>query len=298
MGSGAARECIPDAIDGAAPGLEIRGRIGRLRPSDDDTSVALTSLTNKGLEGIPIAQRLLNGKLVYLDTNGPHAREITKVEAMGIAGGIVYYQHATDPSKGRLRLRGSFVSEDGARTIVSESRAASDVADLRDLDNLGVIDEEWWADDVETGRKPWCIAPIPCLLLAILLMSALGSLCSATREEALLLESPTFSATPGYETQAHAYGDAPPSIKSTEAESKLAKFSESCRRVPSMLLPVSIAVHVAAVMALTSCICCHLCNRRLAFAFSCAIVAAYVYLARQLFDVLLDGTKFLSQLES
>jgi len=106
-------------------------------------SVALTTLSNKKLEGIPVAQKIADKKFRYLDASG---NEIAKQKALESTGGIVYYQDAVDPSRGRLRHRGTFVSEDDARTIVSGSRAGSDVANLRELEEheaiLRSIDEE------------------------------------------------------------------------------------------------------------------------------------------------------------
>merc|ERR1719163_633646 len=125
------------------PGLEIK-RIRRLDPSDSGESthsMALTSLSRMGLEhaDIPIAQKIGHKKFKYLDVNG---KEISKAEAMDKAGGVAFYQDAAAPTKGRLRLNGSFVSADDARTVVSGSRASNsgDVANLRDLEGFDVLE--------------------------------------------------------------------------------------------------------------------------------------------------------------
>jgi len=96
-------------------------------------NLALTFLTNKQLECIPVAQKIDAKHVRYLDSAG---NELTKEEAMALAGGVIYYQEATDPHKGRFRQRGAFVSEDVARAIVELiacSRAGSDVGDIHDL---------------------------------------------------------------------------------------------------------------------------------------------------------------------
>jgi len=96
-------------------------------------NVALTFLSDKHLECIPVAQRIDAKQLRYLNNGGD---ELTKEEAMALAGGVIYYQDATDPHKGRFRQRGVFVSEDVARAIaefIACSRAGSDVADVLDL---------------------------------------------------------------------------------------------------------------------------------------------------------------------
>jgi hypothetical protein len=287
-----AREYIPDAIDGAAPGLEIRTRIGRLHPSDDDASVAFTTLTNKQLEGIPVAQKLPSGKFRYLDKNG---QEITKQEAMDIAGGVVYYQQAANPSKGRLRLSGSFVSEDDARTIASESRAASDVADLRDLNNLDVIDEEMPDDgdehdlDDTQGKDPWCFALHQCLLFAIVLMISLGSVCLATTQDMPLLEGTKLSPTFGYEARAYAHGASVQLVANTDADSWFASMSAQDQRLLGSM-PISACFHVAAMMVVTGCGWRHLHKSCLYIAFTCALVVACLYLTSQRSPFLLGGT--------
>jgi hypothetical protein len=126
---------IPDARVGSAPGLEIRHRIDRPSSEGGESahSVALTTLSSKRLDGIPVAQKVGEKMFRYLDSNG---NELTKQQAMALAGGVAYYPEAGDPSKGRLRRHGAFVSEDAARTVVEGSRAGSDVANIRDLDGL------------------------------------------------------------------------------------------------------------------------------------------------------------------
>lgn len=142
-------EHIPDALPGAAPTLDhsfFQHRVGRLVPSEGGESahsVAVTTLTNKSLKGVPIAQRVGDKQFRYYDTDG---NVISKQQAMELAGGVVYYQELADPSKGRLRLRGSFVGEPQARSIVSgscaSSAAPSDVADLRSLPQVEEEEEE------------------------------------------------------------------------------------------------------------------------------------------------------------
>lgn len=147
-----AREFIPDAVEGSAPSLEIKRHIGRVAPSEGGESahsVALTNLSNMRLDGVPIAQKIAEKKFNYLDVSG---NLIAKDDAMKVAGGVVYYQDSADPSKGRLRHRGTFVSTDDARTIVSGSRASntSDIANLQDVEDCDVLPSVM-EDDEETG---------------------------------------------------------------------------------------------------------------------------------------------------
>ncbi|CAK0850809.1 unnamed protein product [Prorocentrum cordatum] len=124
-----------DTTVGSALDLEIRQRIDRTfsQGGESARSVALTYLSSKRLDGIPIAQQVGEKRFVYLDSNG---NRLTKEEAMALAGGVAYYSEAADPSKGRLRRHGGFVSELDARTIVEVSRAGIDVASIRDLDRF------------------------------------------------------------------------------------------------------------------------------------------------------------------
>ena len=73
-------------------------------------------LALKRLEGIPIVLKVGEKSFRYLNWNGD---EITRQEAMYVAGGIAYYHDAADPSKSQLRHRGSFVKEEDARAIVT-----------------------------------------------------------------------------------------------------------------------------------------------------------------------------------
>merc|ERR1712187_103177 len=59
-----------------------------------------------------------------------------------IADGAIFYQDPTDPRQGRVRRRGSFFSEDKARTVIENSRAGTDVANMRDLDELPAFEED------------------------------------------------------------------------------------------------------------------------------------------------------------
>lgn len=143
------REIIPDAVVGSAPTLDM---IRRRRPlhsmpqsdgGESHHSLAMSSLAGMQLdqEGIPIAVKIAQKTFKYFDAD---ENQLSKEEAMEVAGGVVYYQDANDPAKGRLRHRGSFVSKDDARSIASGSRAGSvvsgsrvsrrsDVANVRDL---------------------------------------------------------------------------------------------------------------------------------------------------------------------
>jgi len=195
---GMAREHIPDAREGSAPGLEIRHRIGRLVASEGSQpvhSVALTTLSNKHLEGIPIAQKIAEKKFRYLDSSG---KEVTKQKAMGMADGVVYYQEVVDPSKGRLRYRGTFVSEDDARTIVSGSRGGSDVANIRDFgwddENLHSIKEETEeaqqniAEEAQKSKKT-VNAGLLLRLFALVLFMAVSTLSWPVARHELILSN-------------------------------------------------------------------------------------------------------------
>jgi len=136
---------IFDARVGSAPGLEVRQRIDRPSSEGGESvhSVALATLSNKRPDGIPIAQKV--GEKMFR-CFGSSGTQLTKQQAMELAGGVVYYPEVEDPSKGRLRHHGTFVSKQRARTIVSGSRAGSDVANIRDLDgfygHLRSVEEE------------------------------------------------------------------------------------------------------------------------------------------------------------
>merc|ERR1712232_1404137 len=114
-------------------------------------SQAVSHLTSMGLHGIPIVEKV-NGELMYSDANG---NRITKKEAMDVADGVAYYlsENRADPTKGRLRHRGTFVSKDDASTVVSRSRSGnnSDVANLRDLDGFGEPELQTVAEDAGDG---------------------------------------------------------------------------------------------------------------------------------------------------
>ena len=79
--------------------MKNRRRVGCLPSECSETalSVALTTLTCRRLGGIPIAQKVSEKRLRYLDSSG---KEITKQQAMAMANGVAYYQEAGDPSKG------------------------------------------------------------------------------------------------------------------------------------------------------------------------------------------------------
>jgi len=189
---------IPDAKLGSAPGLEILQRTDR-PPSEGGESahsVALTTLSSKRLDGIPIAQKVGDKTFRYLDASG---NELTKQEAMELAGGVAYYPEAGDPSKGRLRRRGTFVSEHDARTIVEGSRAGSDVANIRDLDGFdGKLDtvEEDKEEHQQDKAKPVIHTEkmgngrlLPWLLVFVLLAVVSSSLWPAGRREVALSSS-------------------------------------------------------------------------------------------------------------
>lgn len=144
-------EYIPDAMPGAAPSLDhIRQRRGRPESSaggESAHSVALTTLSNMNMDGVPIVQKAGN-KLSYFDAEG---NEISKQKALELAGGVAYYQDPADPCKGRLRLRGQFVGEPRARSIVSGSIGSigTDIAapsDLDDFDALPTVEEQEMED--------------------------------------------------------------------------------------------------------------------------------------------------------
>jgi hypothetical protein len=145
-------ENIPDAFLGSAPGLEIVGSGAcRAPPSvggQSKRSVA-TALSEKGLEGVPIAEKHVSKK-----TGEPYWRfrnsagkgyyiKKADVERLGFA----WYPNSQDPTRGALKnpKTGCFVSHEHARTVVG-SFAGSDVGDLRDVqdpaDELSDIDEE------------------------------------------------------------------------------------------------------------------------------------------------------------
>jgi len=189
---------ISDAKVGSAPGLEIRQRADRASSEGGESvhSVALTALSNKRLDGIPIAQKVGEKIFRYFDSNG---NQVTKQQAMALAGGVAYYPEVEDPSKGRLRRHGAFVSEHDARTIVSGSRAGSDVSNIRDLDgldgNLRSVEEENEeaqqdkAESVIQTEKMGDARLLPRLVALVLLAVISPSLWPAGRREVVLAGS-------------------------------------------------------------------------------------------------------------
>jgi len=189
---------ISDAKVGSAPGLEIRQRIDGPSSEGGESvhSVALTTLSSKRLDGIPVAQKVGEKKFRYFDSSG---KQLTQQQAMALAGGVVYYPTIQDPSKGRLRHHGRFVSEHDARTIVSGSRAGSDVANIRDLDgfdgHLRSVEEENEdpkqdkAESVIHTGKTGDARLLPRLLALVLLAVVSSSLWPVGRREAVLTSS-------------------------------------------------------------------------------------------------------------
>ena len=105
------------------------GRLDTLRSTKAAHRVAVEVLKNRGLEGIPIAQKAGDGRFRYYDDEdwGP----ISMPTAMGLAGGLVYYQELDENAswpfhswkerlQGRLRHRGKFVSDEKAKSIMSK----------------------------------------------------------------------------------------------------------------------------------------------------------------------------------
>jgi len=126
---------ISDAKFGSAPGLEIRKRIDHPSSEGGESvhTVALTTLSSKRLDGIPIAQKVGEKMFHYFDKDG---NQLTKQQAMALAGGVAYYPDVQDPSKGRFRCNGAYASENYARTLLTGSRAGSDIANIGDLDGF------------------------------------------------------------------------------------------------------------------------------------------------------------------
>lgn len=156
-------ECIPEAPLGSVPGLEIAGCASTGREASvggrSRRSVA-TLLSEKGLEGVPIAERHFSKK-----TGEPYWRfrnsagkgyYIKKDDVQRL--GFAFYPHADNLTKGMLKnpRTGRFVSYEHARTVIG-SIAGSDIAtlhDVQDLDELPGIDEE--SDFDETSVQCVC----------------------------------------------------------------------------------------------------------------------------------------------
>jgi hypothetical protein len=190
------REQIPEAKVGAAPGLEIKQHAGRVAASEGGESthsMALTYLSSKRLEGLPVAQKQIDGNHKYFDCSGI---EISLKQASLVADGAIFYQDPTDPRKGRIRRRGSFFSEDGARTILENSRAGTDVANMRDLDGLPAFEEDLhtikedgkefhqsYADKTPTTEKQRICGFMQHLIIPVLLLAIAASFLSMSRHD-------------------------------------------------------------------------------------------------------------------
>ena len=88
-------------------------------PEDEgDITGALAALAAKGLHGVPVAQRVGDKAFDYYDH---HGNRLSKEQALALCGGVAYYVEVENPSGGRLRRRGAFVSESDARAILSGS---------------------------------------------------------------------------------------------------------------------------------------------------------------------------------
>jgi len=153
-----ASESIPEAEQGCAPGLEIVGKASRTGPPSESgrSKISVAShLSDKGLAGVPIAT-----KHFKKGTGEPYWRfrnssgkgcfiSKQKVEELGVAW---YPTDVNDPSKGVLKnpSTGRFISKDDAVTAITGSRAASDIANLNDLqDTPQVVDEDDLQDTLQ-----------------------------------------------------------------------------------------------------------------------------------------------------
>lgn len=134
--------------DMTSPGLEITlARQSAPSVSGESThSMASTTLVAKDLAGMPIAHKVGHRQFVFNDWKG---NEITREEALRIAGGYIWYQNEADPTEGCVRRRdGRYGREDDARSHLSASRVgcSSDIANLADFEGENrlqdVLEEE------------------------------------------------------------------------------------------------------------------------------------------------------------
>jgi len=186
-------EYFPDA-PGRAPGLEIKSIGVRLdTPSiggQSHHSVAMTVLSQKGLEGTPIAQKRASSKdWLFLDSIG---NEITKQEVKRI--GIAWYQDSLNPSKGRLRdtTTGQFVKHAHARSIIT---GGSDIAVLSEAEedtmsepSVPRVGEEV---DLSVSKSMSCTLLSGLAMIALMVVAIVATGGSATHMGLLVHVSPT-----------------------------------------------------------------------------------------------------------
>jgi hypothetical protein len=196
---------IPEAVPGSAPGLEIAGHGAQMAPASvggrSKSSVA-TTLSDKGLAGVPIAVKCVSnttGKPYYRYRNSAGSGYYIS-EAHVKRLGVVWYPNSEDPTKGVLKnpTTGAFVSHAHARTQIGSSVAGSDVANLRDIDELPGIDEDFEIDEeaAHTWGAAWFIRMAVMVMILALAWHTFWRMCSASEYDHWALPSIVRSCLP------------------------------------------------------------------------------------------------------
>jgi hypothetical protein len=174
----------PDQSDSSKGRLRCQGKFISVQDahaivSTSNHRVAVTTLASLQLENVPVAQKIDENRFSYLEANG---KTLTKEEALKSAEGVVYYQDQFDPSKGRLRCRGTFISVDNARHRVSafETSNCSSVSNLQNNSGLPADGQENVPQDTRSRRPVKFESQGPLRWLAMLALFAIAaSLASA-----------------------------------------------------------------------------------------------------------------------